>query len=94
MDEIRSSDLLADGGAYEGNELAYLNHYHQSVTKYIKELKKEEEKNQLVKNLLLGNPVQPVLLEEGVVRRDAPYYLVLVYLPEDEGGGRQQSAAV
>lgn len=86
VDEIRSSDLLADGGAYEGNELAYLNHYHQSVTRYIKELKKEEEKNQLVKNLLLGNPVQPVLLEEGAVRRDAPYYLVLVYLPEDEEG--------
>lgn len=86
VEEIKSADVLQDAQKYDGNELDYLNRYHQSVTEYIKELMQEEEKDHIVKNLLLGNNVQSHLLHEGILCREEPYYLILIYLLEDEEG--------
>lgn len=86
VEEIKSADVLQDAQKYNGNELDYLNRYHQSMTEYIKELKQEEEKDHVVKNLLLGNSVQSQLLHKGVLCREEPYYLILIYMLEDEDG--------
>lgn len=67
-----------------GDELRYLKNYHTNITKRIEKLLQAEERDYIIKNLLLDNEIQPLLLENKIVFEGTGYCLALLYCLESE----------
>lgn len=63
-----------------GNEVLYLKQYHQSVSEYINKLKAKEEKDVLVKKMMMNYPVYSLLVEKGILGNNREYGLIMMYM--------------
>lgn len=82
-------DVRTNAGAeiqevYRGDEVQYLEQSYANMSSYLEKLKKKEEENHIVRNLLIGNKVHYLLLNSERVFRDTSYYLILVYMPDND----------
>lgn len=80
---IRRDETADSLGNYSGDELQYLNRYYHHISAYVERLKNREEKNLIVKNLLVGNSVQSLLLQNQILYPDTDYCAMLIYMLED-----------
>ena len=56
---------------------------HGREKSYVERLKNKDEKNLIVKHLLLGNNVQPLLLQNHILYPEKEYCAMLIYMLED-----------
>ncbi len=83
VSDIRKKTSMEDHGY---NEIQVLNQYYQQLAENIQQLNINEEKNFIVKNLLLDNQsdtVQKLLLKNNMISKNSGYYIVLAYLAAD-----------
>lgn len=83
ISDIRKKIALEDRGY---SEIQVLNQYYEQLAEDIQQLNRNEEKNFIVKNLLLDNQidtVQKLLLKNNMIAAGRGYYLVLAYLSAD-----------
>lgn len=83
VSSIRRDELALSLEQDSGDELQYLKRYYNHISAYVERLKNREEKNLIVKNLLLGNSVQPLLLEKQILYPGSDYCAILIYMLED-----------
>lgn len=84
ISDIRKKIAMEDHGY---NEIQVLNQYYEQLAEDILQLNENEEKNFIVKNLLLDNQidtVQNLLLKNRMISVGRGYFLVLAYLTDDK----------
>ena len=84
-DMRQESAETEDSNPYD--EVAFLHHYYSQMSERIQAMHKKEEKDFVVKNLLLGNQdaeIRSILISGGMLMREKGYYMVLACLSDEK----------
>lgn len=84
VEEIQTISSQTPIDVYDGNELEYIRLYHKSMSDYMMNLEEQEQKDRIVKKLLLGGDIQKQLLEDKRIYEGLQYCLIMFHLLEDE----------
>lgn len=91
IDRLRESELAEEMEEQEADEVAFLEHFYQGVSTHLETLNQKKEKDFIVKNLLLGNQrkeIRELLLQKGILSVNEPYYMILVFVENNNRGER------
>lgn len=87
----KSQEWKIEGSGYD--EIKLLDLYHKQMNDHIQTLRQNEEKDGIIKNILMGNQkenVQAQLIKNGMVVPSCRYYMVLAHIPDGEQDGMRR----